>query len=410
VCLAVAVVVAGLVPVGGGAVPPPLASRASLLPDVGGSPRVVAVVANSARRAMLRNADLVSNLVNGLPESTRVLVLTNDRKAFTVAGRREPGRVRFLELPFTSPLTIWPQDPFLVLTDGQDTVLLTSRSFERADDRLMAPAIAAARGYRLVESELSFEGGNIVSDERRVMIGADTIRRNAIELDVNEVEVVLRFETELGRPVTVVGPVPQPVAHLDMMLTPLGDGRIAVADAGAGAELAERALSDRPDEVHAFETWCEEHFFGRPAIRELDGPGGPVRAPGLLGVTADMVASSRRIAPVLDRVAGSLADAGLRVERVPWLDGGPRRRGPNEDGETPDLRAAYPMLTYNNVVLVDDGDRRAVYMPRYGFDALDRVAADTWASLGFVVHPIDGLAISAMYGGALRCSVKVLER
>jgi len=32
-----------------------------------------------------------------------------------------------------------------------------------------------------------------------------------------------------------------------------------------------------------------------------------------------------------------------------------------------------------------------------------------WAA-GFEARPIDGLTISAMYGGALRCSVKVLAR
>jgi len=384
--------------------------RAGLLPDVGESPRMVTVVANSARRAMLRNADLIANLVNGLPDSTRFLVLTNDRAAFVVTGREQPERVRFLELPFTSPLTIWPQDPFLVLTDGDETILLTSRKFERADDRLMAPAIAADRGYRLATSALSFEGGNIVADQERVFIGANTIRRNAIELGVGEVEVVLRFETELGRPVTVVGPTPQPVAHLDMMLTPLGDGRLAVADTGAGADLAERALVDDPDQVRSFESWCENHFFGRPAIRELDGLDGPIRAPELEGGTARMIDSSRRIAPVLDGIASSLIGAGFRVERVPLLDGGPIRGEHAAFEMRPTMRAAYPILTYNNVLLADTNGRRSVYLPRYGFDPLDRAAEQTWRSMGFEVHAIEGLAISAMYGGALRCTVKVLER
>jgi hypothetical protein len=33
-----------------------------------------------------------------------------------------------------------------------------------------------------------------------------------------------------------------------------------------------------------------------------------------------------------------------------------------------------------------------------------------WQSLGFTPRPVDGLTISAMYGGALRCAVKVLVR
>lgn len=384
--------------------------RPELLPDVGPPPRVVAMAASSARRAMLRNSDLVTEVVNALPASTRVLILTNDRSAFTVAGRAEAARVRFVELPFSDSLTIWPQDPFLVLTDGGETVLLTSRTFERADDRLMAAAIAEAAGCRVEESELSFEGGNIVSDRDHVLIGADTIRANAVDLDVSEVEVVLRFEAELGRPATVVGPVPQPVAHLDMMLTPLGDGRLAVADAGAGADVAEAALEDAPEEVRSFERWCEEHFFGRPSIRRLRGPDGPVRAPDLIGGTAEMVADSRRIAPVLDGVARSLAAAGFVVERVPFLFGGPGSQVAGHGRAASLTKAAYPMLTYNNVLVVDGGGDASVYLPRYGLDRLDRTAAKDWEGIGFEVHPVDGLAVSAMYGGSLRCSVKVLQR
>src|SRR5687768_11805522 len=72
---------------------PPAAKRRVLLTDVGPPPRVAAISVNSARRATLRNADLVTNIVNGLPAATRFLVLTNDRSAFTVARDDRPGRV-----------------------------------------------------------------------------------------------------------------------------------------------------------------------------------------------------------------------------------------------------------------------------------------------------------------------------
>src|SRR5687767_8895717 len=212
------------------AAPPAEAPRRfTLLPDVGARPSLVAVSANSARRAALRNADLVTNLVNGLPVSTKFLILTNDRAAFTVTRNDQPDRIRFLDLPFENLITIWPQDPFLVLTGpGGAVTLLTAKDFERADDRLMANAVAWEASYGVQASGLFFEGGNIVSDREHVFIGANTIRQNALELDVPEPEVVLRFEEELGRPVLVVGPVPQAVSHIDMALTPLGDGRLAL--------------------------------------------------------------------------------------------------------------------------------------------------------------------------------------
>lgn len=380
-----------------------------LLPDVGPPPRVAAISVNSARRATLRNAGLVMNIVNGLPASTHFLVLTNDRSAFTVARDDRPGRVRFLDLPFANPITIWTQDPFLVLAGpGDEITLLTSKTFDRADDRLMAEVIAREGGYRVQPSALFFEGGNIVSDEEHILIGANTIRHNAGEFDVPDAEVVLRFEEELGRRVLVVGPLPQPIAHIDMAITPLGDGRIAVADAAAGAAIAERALKENPASVAAFERWCEEHFFGDPAIRELTGKDGPMTAPKLTGRTGEMIAKSREVAPFLDGVATALERQGYRIERVPLLFGGPEADPKADDAER--MRAAYPMLTYNNVIVETGAAGRRVYLPRYGWPAMDDAARDAWTALGFTVQQIDGLTISAMYGGALRCAVKVLAR
>ena len=389
---------------------PPDAVRPVLLPDVGSRPSVVAVSVNSARRATLRNAELVTNLVNGLPASTRFLILTNDRAAFTVARNDRPDRVRFLDLPFKNPITIWTQDPFLVLSGaGAGVTLLTSKEFERADDRLMADAVARATGFHVRPSGLFFEGGNIVSDRERVLIGANTIRRNAMELDVSEAEVVLRFEEELGRPVLVIGPFPQPVAHIDMMLTPLGDRRIAVADADAGARIAERALAEDAASVAAFERWCEEYFFGNPAIGEVAGADGALAAPEVEGRTREMIEYSRKVAPLLHGIARSLEGEGYRVERLPFLFGGPEIHAQEGDREER-MRAAYPMLTYNNVLIEQDSDGRVVYLPRYGWAVMDEAASRAWRGLGFTARPIDGLTISAMYGGALRCAVKVLVR
>ena len=42
-------------------------------------------------------------------------IIANDRAAFTVANNPWPDRVQFIELPFANPITIWTQDPFLVL-------------------------------------------------------------------------------------------------------------------------------------------------------------------------------------------------------------------------------------------------------------------------------------------------------
>jgi hypothetical protein len=272
----------------------------------------------------------------------------------------------------------------------------------------MAGVLARDTRYHTKRSGLSFDGGNIVSDREHVFIGANTIRRNAIDLDVTEAEIVVRFEQELGRAVLVIGPAPQPIAHIDMMLTPLGDRRVAVADPAAGARIAEDALAHDPDSVTAFETWCERHFFGAPSVRQLAGVNGPLTPPAIQGRTGSMIEASRGISPVLDGIARALTAEGYRVERVPFLFGGPEEVPASDDEER--MRAGYPMLTYNNVLVETDTAGPRVYLPRYGWPAMDRAAADAWERLGFAPRPIDGLTISAMYGGALRCAVKVLAR
>ena len=388
----------------------PSAAAPELLSDTDGRISTVVLSVNSARRAALRNADLVTQIVNGLPRRVDVDILSNDRSAF-IARNPNPERVRFLDLPDSKPVTIWTQDPFLVLHDVDDgiTTLLASREFERADDYQMAQKIAEANGFETRVSKLYFEGGNIVADGQTIFIGANTIRYNAQQLGISEIDVVLSFEAELGRKVLVIGPVPQPVAHIDMMLTPLGNGRIAIADAGWGARIARQALQQDPDSVDAFERFCHEYFFGHPSIRSIRRRDGEqITAPDMHGRTATAVAASQNIASLLDGIAGSLEAHGYRVERVPLLFGGPELRDDLSSAEG--SVADFPMLTYNNVLLETGEHRNSVYLPAYGWSAMDDAAQAAWQSMGYSVKRIDGLTFSSMYGGALRCSVKVLER
>lgn len=399
-----------------------------LLPDTGGSIALVACSVNSARRALLHNARLATSIVNALPHSTRILLLVNDRDAFRIASNPWPQRVSFVELPPDTPITIWPQDPFLVLRgpDGRPR-LLVSREFDRAGDRAMAAKIAATIGWCCDESSLAFEGGNIVADSDHVFVGANTVRYNAFKLGLSEPEVVERFEHELGRPVLVVGPLPQPIAHIDMMLTPLGNKRLALADPAWGADVAEKELAEAPARVEAFERQCEQIYLGVPTTQELrDAQGRVIRPPQVAGQTRRAIEQSRAIAPSLDRLAQELGACGYEVLRIPYLSqrerlpttapGKPatrdhRHRAGSAPGDTDDdFRPEYPQLTYNNVLLEVAGPRPTVYLPQYDWPALDDAAAKAWADLGFEVRPIKGFAISAMCGGSLRCCVKVLSR
>ena len=159
----------------------------------------------------------------------------------------------------------------------------------------------------------------------------------------------------------------------------------------------------------AFETAAEENFFGSPGVKSLTlVDGRKITAPELKHQTAAMIEASRRLAPALDGIAVALEGFGYEVVRVPFLFGGPasRERAAGAAG----LKAAYPMLSYNNVLIEEAEGTRVVYLPRYGLTALDDAAESAWTGLGFTVRAIGGLTTSAMYGGALRCSVKVLAR
>jgi len=402
--------------------------EASLLPDDVGKITHVTCLVNSARRAALRNAELVTHIVNALPKRVYVTIMTNDLPAFIVASNPDPQRVEFLELPAESDFTVWPQDPFVVLERRHGpNLILASATFQRVDDRIAARRLADGLGWDYRTGELAFEGGNIVSGSRHVFVGSQTVRFNSLKLGISQADVVRRFQRRFGRRILVVGPFPQPVGHIDMILTPLDSGRLALADAGWGAELARRQLEESPKAVEDFERWCERYYFGRPDIREVtDVEGKTITAPQVVGRTAAAVKAAEEIAKDLDELAGHLGRWGYKVERLPFLC--PPRPGTTsaartsartrpatspasrpESRPTP-IRADYPTITYNNVLTERFSGRRIVYLPQYGWKAFDDAAAGVWEKLGYEVVRVEGFAISAMYGGSLRCCVKVLQR
>jgi len=409
------------------------ASPIGLMADVGGPMRLVVCSVNSARRSALRNAPLVSQIISVLPPNVHVLLLVNDRGAFRVAANPWPDRVSFVELPEDVPITIWPQDPFVVLSPkGGSVELLVSNHFERASDVQMAVAIASHLGWQYKKSTLSFEGGNIVSDGELVFVGADTIRYNTVHLGQPEHEVVEEFERQFGRTLYVVDRVPQVVAHIDLILTPLGGRVVALADSRWGARLAEQALAEDPGGVAAFERYCERMFLGHEDIAQVRNvEGGTIRSPTIVGRTSEAVAASLAIAPQLDRIAEEIRAAGYDVVRLPFLFPGPlitasaatseesasgnfengeEATGHDPDVDPPPAQPGYPYLSYNNVLLETNDGNDTVYLPQYGWPLFDDVARSTWQSNGFAVRAVPGFTTSAMYLGSLRCCVKVLSR
>ncbi|MCX8052645.1 MAG: hypothetical protein N3B12_02465 [Armatimonadetes bacterium] len=76
----------------------------------------------------------------------------------------------------------------------------------------------------------------------------------------------------------------------------------------------------------------------------------------------------------------------------------------------PEFWPGYPYLKHANVLVENEVNLKTVYLPKYGFEAIDRVAISAWQKVGCRVVPVRGFAISAMYGGSLRCCAKVIRR
>ncbi len=376
-----------------------------VLADFGSEIQVVVCSATSARTSSLRNSELVSNIVNGLPKDVHVLLLVNDRQAFD--AKDGGSRVSFVELPSETGISIWPQDPFVVVSNQQETRLITPCTFEREDDRIMPIALGKALDIEVISSDLYFEGGNIVTGEDAVFIGVDTIAMNAQLHQEERAEIKSRFEKLLGRPVVVVGQAEQTINHIDLIVTPLSGNRVAIADSRLGANLARQSMQNAPEEVSGFEKQCENMFFGREDITELsDLSGDSILRPVIVGQTANAIRSSLAVADELDAIANQLSQAGYSVVRIPALVPDLSLHLNEAGKEKPN----YPFVTYNNVLVENKNGRPVVYLPQYGFPVLDAAGAQGWKRLGFDVKRIAGFSTSAMYGGSLRCCTKVLLR
>lgn len=292
-----------------------------------------------------------------------------------------------------------------------------SKTFERAGDDAMAPLLARHLNWPLSLSSLEFEGGNIVVDEEKVFIGENTIILNAITLNKAPEEIVEIFQTEFKREVMVIGPAPQPIPHIDMMLTPLGNNKIAIADSKLGAKIVKNILDTQPEAIQQFEKKSEQWFFGHPDIQSLQLINGETYpSPELEGATPKAIEESFKLAEYLDALAETFEQRDYQVFRIPllqqWDTSDPTKQPQHSDTADKQYRPRldYPILTYNNVLLEQRQGGNRVYLPQYGLLGLDLAAENHWQQAGFDVVKVSGFTTSALYGGALRCSVKVLQR
>lgn len=232
----------------------------------------------------------------------------------------------------------------------------------------MVPADLSERSggrWRRVIAPLVFDGGDFAAAGSSVLAGWTLMAKNPDLAAAGKREAERFLSSLAGRPVLLLGDedAEVPEHHVNMFAIPLDDRRALVGD----PRLAASRLGG------------EETARGRLAAA---------------GIDADF---SRETAERFDRAAEELAARGFGVSRVPAVPLAGRR-------------AYGPHVTYTNALVETFPDgRKRVYLPAFGIDDLDRIAAETWERLGFEVRSVD-VGPVFLGGGTLDCLVGVVRR
>src|SRR5881296_125332 len=142
---------------------------------------------------------LIRDLLRIMDHSVRITVVVEP--GANLAGLRDLAggfgseaseRIRFVE---SRCITIFAQDNARpAQSDSGEPVLLIPRAFRtgdlRAQDELSAEEAAGVLGMRVLRSQLYWEGGNILQDAERCLVGADTVVENMRRLGLTLHEVL----------------------------------------------------------------------------------------------------------------------------------------------------------------------------------------------------------------------------
>lgn len=307
------------------------------------------------------------DLFRGLPATTRVTVAVPSAAAFQafLAGMRAGGvgdLERFEALVTDREITVWSRDRFLPLSgDPRDVLVVPAQPTDdtnpaRQGDWFVPHLLADAARDRLLirQLPLRFDGGDFVVTDTTLFATAALLGRNIPEVFPTREALVAWLEDFSGLRVELIGDAPEdvPEHHIGMILTPLPDGRVVVADARR-----------TPADIDAART------AGLPAAQDED------------------------LARRCDHVAAWLTARGYDVVRMPLIPTG--------------LPKAW--MTYNNIVFEQRAGAWRVFMPIYGAPAQDAAAQAAWEALGAEVIAVDVRGVF-LHRGSVRCLTQILRR
>ncbi|HPZ06869.1 MAG TPA: hypothetical protein PL110_02030 [Candidatus Eremiobacteraeota bacterium] len=396
---------------------------------------------SSTREAVL---NVYKTLFRHMSPETQFTIVVPDKESMEICQNlvkeckpENPQRIHIVDSKAPHGFSIWIRDSMIPVRDGEGKgkLIIQDRTYWPGEDDAMIPAIIDDHHDDISSVRnpvLRIDGGNILSNKTHAFVGIDSatqttdLLKELAENTENKKEIVrfyetksgkevieegtpegnqvtieqmwtdialMVFESEFNKKIYIVGnddpSTPdiietQPVFHIDMCTTPIGEDTFLVGDPSMAIELL-RSLP--PEEVKRL----NEKVSKKCGFKETSD---------IIGKIMD-ANKAKEFQVNFDNLAKELKEKGYNVHRMPYLSG---------------LRTTWslPYLTYNNCIqenyIDDSGEHiKKVYLPLYGMDPLDEIAVETYEKFGYEVIPLDMSAITILEG-AIRCSAYPIDR
>jgi hypothetical protein len=348
------------------------------------------------------------DLLGQLPDATALMFLVHRSARAQLDGVLDAldaaGRATVIEVDDAMQFSTWVEDTFVVVNDGDETVLAAPVSLRRFDDARVTELVQGATTHRVRRTGLYFEGGNLLVGDDCWLLGGDH-PLHALHLGL--------IEPRVGE------------APLEAIRGAYG----AALDSSRRLHLVRSSLPVPLQCARAFvldgEPWTEVLYAGnlhqtvQPIFHidmfvTLAGPDDTGRTVVLVGdprAAAELLnepLADHAMIDIFDDIAGGLAAEGLRVVRnpLPLV----------HDDDRQARRRKWYFATSNNALVQITARGREVWLPSYGHgDRRHLVATDAanrrlWEELGFAVHLLADCRALAFDLGGVHCLKKVLAR
>lgn len=315
-------------------------------------------------------------------------------------------------------LSIWAQDLSKPLADGHSTYRQSTAVVEqrtRLTDTAFVDALGKREDFKVRVSDLSFEGGNIVVGEKKIIMGPDSIYKLMNDLNINYAQALETFEKEFGKPIVVLG------------YPSISGGEVKLNQIAFHADLTVAVIRNRMNPngpetavLSSLDSLLSK-LFGISIEVALDQTRYTSKVNSLLADKSFMAGLTEKEKLILNILAVThhseiaheimksqyaflvLKNAGYDVREVPYFHSFKRvQQGVNLHLGHEMSRETVGMINYTNVVISDD----MVLMPDFGSPKLQAIAEKTYEELGY--SKIYSATASSEYTfcleGGIRCT------